>query len=99
MIENVKKVFPYTSVYATTLRQVINTNSHMWGAILLAEDQWHFVEPREISVLDRIGGGDGFVGGLLYAMLKGWDAGKVDSVWLGMRCIGYYISHRLCSTR
>jgi 2-dehydro-3-deoxygluconokinase len=76
MIESVKKVFPYTSVYATTLRQVISTNSHMWGAILLAEDQWHFVEPREISVLDRIGGGDGFVGGLLYALLKGWDAEK-----------------------
>ncbi len=35
-----------------------------------------FVEPREISVLDRIGGGDGFVGGLLYALLKGWDAEK-----------------------
>jgi 2-dehydro-3-deoxygluconokinase len=76
MIESVKKVFPYTSVYATTLRQVISTNSHLWGAILLAEDQWHFVEPREISVLDRIGGGDGFVGGLLYALLKGWDAEK-----------------------
>jgi 2-dehydro-3-deoxygluconokinase len=76
MIESVKKVFPYTSVYATTLRQVISANSHMWGAILLAEDQWHFVEPREISVLDRIGGGDGFVGGLLYALLKGWDAEK-----------------------
>ncbi len=76
MIESVKKIFPNTSVYATTLRQVINTNSHMWGAILLAEDQWHFVEPREISVLDRIGGGDGFVGGLLYALLRGWDAEK-----------------------
>ncbi len=23
-------------------------------------------------MLDRIGGGDGFVGGLLYAILKGW---------------------------
>ena len=37
---------------------------------------WHVVEPREIHVLDRIGGGDGFVGGLLYAVLKGWDAEK-----------------------
>ena len=30
-------------------------------------------EPREIQVLDRIGGGDGFVGGLLYGVLKGWE--------------------------
>ena len=29
-------------------------------------------EPREIQVLDRIGGGDGFVGGLLYGVLKSW---------------------------
>ncbi len=39
-----------------------------------AEDQWHVVEPREIHVLDRIGGGDGFVGGLLYGVLRGWSA-------------------------
>ena len=24
-------------------------------------------------MLDRIGGGDGFVGGLLYGILRGWD--------------------------
>ena len=29
-----------------------------------------------ISVLDRIGGGDGFVGGLLYGLLKNWDIEK-----------------------
>ena len=31
---------------------------------------------RDIDVLDRIGGGDGFTGGLLYGVLKGWDGGK-----------------------
>jgi 2-dehydro-3-deoxygluconokinase len=39
-------------------------------------NQWHVVEPREITVLDRIGGGDGFVGGMLCAILKGWDPEK-----------------------
>lgn len=76
MIGNVKKSFPNTSVFATTLRQVINTNEHMWGAIMLEEKEWHVVEPREIHVLDRIGGGDGFVGGMLYAILKGWEPEK-----------------------
>ncbi len=41
---------------------------------MLEGDEWHVVEPREIHVLDRIGGGDGFVGGLLYAVLRGWEA-------------------------
>ncbi len=76
MINNVKAAFPNASVFATTLRQVISVNSHMWGAIMLAGDQWHVVEPRQITVLDRIGGGDGFVGGLLYAMLRGWEPEK-----------------------
>ena len=76
MIERAKQAFPNVSVFATTLREVVSTNSHLWGAIMAAGDAWHIVEPREITVLDRIGGGDGFVSGLLYAILKGWEPEK-----------------------
>ena len=76
MITRAKKAFPKTLVFATTLREVINVNSHLWGAIMAEGDNWHIVEPREIAVLDRIGGGDGFVGGMLYAVLKGWEPVK-----------------------
>jgi 2-dehydro-3-deoxygluconokinase len=76
MIGRVKKAFPNASVFATTLRQVFSANSHQWGAILLEGNNWHVIEPREITVLDRIGGGDGFVGGLLHAILKGWEPEK-----------------------
>jgi 2-dehydro-3-deoxygluconokinase len=76
MINRVKKAFPNASVFATTLRQVINANKHQWGAIMLEGENWHVVEPRSITVLDRIGGGDGFVGGLLYGILKGWEPEK-----------------------
>lgn len=76
MINRVKQVFPNASVYATTLRQVISTNCHFWGAILLEGENWYVEEPREITVLDRVGGGDGFVGGMLYSILKGWEPEK-----------------------
>jgi len=76
MIQRVKVAFPNASVFATTLRQVINTNKHHWGSIMLEGDNWNVIEPREINVLDRIGGGDGFVGGLLYGILKGWEPEK-----------------------
>ncbi len=76
MIECVKKTYSNTSVYATTLRQVKDANTHYWGAIMLEGNNWHVIEPREISVFDRIGGGDGFVGGLLYGILKGWEPEK-----------------------
>ena len=76
MINRVKAAYPNASVFATTLRQVVNTNSHMWGAIVAEGDNWHVVEPRQITVLDRIGGGDGFVSGMLYAILKDWEPEK-----------------------
>lgn len=76
MIDRVRKEFPKASVFATTLREVVSVNTHLWGAIMAEGDNWHVAEPREISVLDRIGGGDGFVGGMLYAILKGWEPEK-----------------------
>nr|MBQ4319843.1 sugar kinase [Clostridia bacterium] len=82
MITAVKAAYPNVSVYANTLRQVVNVNTHLWGAITLVGDEWQVVEPREIRVLDRIGGGDGFVGGLLYAILKGWESEKwIQFAW------------------
>jgi 2-dehydro-3-deoxygluconokinase len=75
-IRNVKKAFPDVSVFANTLREVVDVNTHLWGAILSTGEEWHVIEPRAISVLDRIGGGDGFVGGLLYGILKGWEPEK-----------------------
>jgi 2-dehydro-3-deoxygluconokinase len=82
MIRNVKQSFPNISVFANTLREVVSVNEHLWGAILLAGEEWHVVEPRSIQVLDRIGGGDGFVGGLLYGILKGWEPAKwIQFAW------------------
>jgi 2-dehydro-3-deoxygluconokinase len=80
MIEAARKRYPRARAFATTLREVITVNRHLWGAVLWADNgdggQWHTVEPREIGVLDRIGGGDGFVGGMLYAILRGWEPEK-----------------------
>lgn len=76
MIDRARQAFPGVRCFATTLRQVLSANEHLWGAILYADGQWYVEEPREIPVLDRIGGGDGFVGGLLYGVLKGWEPEK-----------------------
>jgi 2-dehydro-3-deoxygluconokinase len=76
LIMRVKDAFPNASVFATTLREVVSVNEHLWGAIMLEGETWHVIEPRTIHVLDRIGGGDGFVGGMLYGILKGWQPEK-----------------------
>lgn len=76
MIELVKERYPNASLFATTLRQVVSANEHLWGSILLSDGMWYVETPREIPVLDRIGGGDGFVAGLLYGVLNGWEPEK-----------------------
>jgi 2-dehydro-3-deoxygluconokinase len=58
------------------LREVVSANSHLWGGLLAEGGNWHVIEPRQIGVLDRIGGGDAFVGGMLYAILRGWEPEK-----------------------
>ncbi|MBQ4105971.1 MAG: sugar kinase, partial [Lentisphaeria bacterium] len=63
MVTRVKAAYPNATAFATTLRQVVHANEHLWGAIANVNGEWQVVEPRTIAVLDRIGGGDGFVGG------------------------------------
>ena len=82
MITRVHKAYPNCAVFANTLREVKNANEHEWGAIVYANGNWHIEMPRSIQVYDRIGGGDGFVGGLLYAISTGKDpADWVKIAW------------------
>jgi 2-dehydro-3-deoxygluconokinase len=76
MIGRAQAAYPKAKYFGTTLREVVSANSHLWGALVTDGKEWEIIKPREIGVLDRIGGGDGFVGGLLYGVLKGWDVQK-----------------------
>lgn len=76
MIMQVKAKYTNAKVFATTLRQVLSANEHLWGSIMLVGDEWFVEEPREIQVMDRIGGGDGFTGGVLYAIVSGMEQEK-----------------------
>lgn len=73
MIKDASKKYPNVSLFATTLREVISANCHKWGAIVSDGVNAEVILPREIYVLDRIGGGDGFVAGLLYGLIRGWE--------------------------
>jgi len=76
MIKEVQVKYPNAKVFATTLREVVSANLNRWGGIMLANGNWYVEEPREIDILDRIGGGDGFSGGLLYGIVQGWTEEK-----------------------
>jgi len=76
MVSRIKDAYPNAIVFGNTLREVISVSEHMWGAISLFDDAWTVIEPRPIQILDRIGGGDGFAGGLLYGILTGMEPEK-----------------------
>ena len=76
MINETKKVYKNTKVFVTTLREVISANNNLWGAIINYEGKWLIEEPRAIEIMDRIGGGDGFMGGFLYGIVSGYKPEK-----------------------
>jgi 2-dehydro-3-deoxygluconokinase len=73
MIGRIKQAYPNASWIGTSLREVISANHHKWGMILMQEGEVVVLPLRDIDVIDRIGGGDGSVGGVLYGILKGWN--------------------------
>lgn len=76
MIGRIRQAYPQARWIGTSLREVISANRHMWGMILWGDNDFTVIPPREIEVLDRIGGGDASIGGVLYGLMKGWSAEK-----------------------
>ncbi len=71
MIDRVLAGHPRVKVVATTLREVHSTNRHNWSTVAWIGGQTHVAPVRELDVLDRVGGGDGFASGLFYGLLTG----------------------------
>jgi 2-dehydro-3-deoxygluconokinase len=71
MIEHLVKKHPQVRIVATTLRDVVSTNRHRWGAVAWVNGRTCVSPICELDVLDRVGGGDGFAAGFFYGLLTG----------------------------
>ncbi len=72
MVERVVAAYPNLRVVATTLRTAHTASRNDWGAILWAGGSIYQAKMRPgLEVLDRVGGGDLFASGLVYAFLSG----------------------------
>ncbi len=58
---------------AITLRESHSAFDNGWSAMLynVADDKYCFSKKYELHIIDRVGGGDSFGGGLIYSMLTG----------------------------
>ena len=60
---------------AITLRESHSAFDNGWSAMLynVAKDEYCFSKKYALHIIDRVGGGDSFGGGLIYSMMHGKD--------------------------
>ena len=59
---------------AITLRSSISASDNDWAAMLYDGNDYHFSKEYHLHIVDRVGGGDSFGGGLIYALLNGYSS-------------------------
>lgn len=70
MVKQVVEKYPNVQAVGTTLREVVSGLVNNWSAILYYEGEF-YESPRyeALEIEDRVGGGDGFCSGVIYALL------------------------------
>lgn len=64
------KKFPRAKKVIITLRGSINANHNTWGGVLYTDNKLYQSRRYDIThIVDRVGGGDSFMGGLIYGLL------------------------------
>ena len=61
------------SEVAITLRKSISASDNIWGAMLYTGGQCYFSREYPVHIVDRVGGGDSFGAGLIFAALEGQE--------------------------
>ena len=80
---------------AITLRSSISASINDWAGMLYSkdEDAAHFSTTYHIQIVDRVGGGDSFGGGLIYSLLSGYDDQKAIDFAVAASCLKHSIEH------
>ncbi|KAA6319680.1 2-dehydro-3-deoxygluconokinase, partial [termite gut metagenome] len=64
------KKFPRCKKMVVTLRGAINANHNTWGGVLYSNGSLKLSKRYDIThIVDRVGGGDSFMGGLIYGLI------------------------------
>ena len=77
---------------AITLRGSISANDNNWAGMLYDGKECYFSKNYLIHIVDRVGGGDSFGGGLIYAMLNKFNAQDVIEFAVAASCLKHSIS-------
>lgn len=64
-----KKHFPKAKKVIITLRGSINANHNTWGGVIYVDKLYQSKRYDITHIVDRVGGGDSFMGGLIYGLI------------------------------
>ncbi len=85
--------FPRAGCVAITLRGSINANHNTWGGVLYTDGKLYASKRYDIThIVDRVGGGDSFGGGLIYGLLTyGADHQRTIEFAVAASCLKHTI--------
>ena len=81
------------STVAITLRSSISADDNDWAAMLYQNGEAYFSPSYRIHIVDRVGGGDSFGGGLIYSQLVGKDPQSSINFAVAASCLKHTICH------
>ena len=76
---------------AITLRSSISANDNDWAALLYDGQDYCFSKTYHMHIVDRVGGGDSFGGGLIYALLSGYKTQEAIEFAVAASCLKHTI--------
>lgn len=78
---------------AITLRGSVSASDNNWSAMLYDGRDYHFANNYMIRIVDRVGGGDSFGGGLIYALLNGYQSLDAVQFAVAASCLKHTIEY------
>ncbi|MFA5561740.1 MAG: sugar kinase [Eubacteriales bacterium] len=76
---------------AITLRSSISANDNDWAGLLYDGERYCFSRSYRMHIVDRVGGGDSFGGGLIYALLSGYDTEQAIEFAVAASCLKHTV--------
>jgi len=85
-----KERFGFKKV-AITLRGSISANDNDWAGMLYDGSDFYFSRTYPVHIVDRVGGGDSFGGGLIYACLNDYSGQDTINFAVAASCLKHSI--------
>lgn len=85
-------IFGFQKV-AITLRGSITANDNNWSAMMYDGGKAFYSKEYRMHLVDRVGGGDSFGGGLIYALLNGYAPQQAIEFAVAASCLKHSIEY------